>query len=157
MLAEEDLTSVAKGLLSYIVWDYSEPIRELATEILYPYADTVKEEIVSQYSEVDDVRKACFTDILSHASKDDRVFNILIEEFIKNQDNIPLYAGYLGKYGDERALPFLMSTIENEKINYNDFEELRFAIECLGGEYTKERDFSKDKTYKKITSQTEEN
>ena len=71
-------------------------------------------------------------------------------EFAKNTDNIPLYASYLAKYGDERALPFLMTAIEGEKISYADFEELRFAIEALGGKYDKERDFSQDKTYKKI-------
>ena len=46
----------------------------------------------------------------------------------------------------------LSSAPENEKINYHDFEELRFAIEVLGGEYTEERDFSSDKIYKKIKS-----
>ena len=43
-----------------------------------------------------------------------------------------------------------MTAIEGEKISYADFEELRFAIEALGGKYDKERDFSQDKTYKKI-------
>ena len=70
----------------------------------------------------------------------------------KNQDNIPLYSSYIAKYGDERALPLLLKTIENEKLNYADFEELRFAIEALGGEYNKVRDFKSDKTYKKIMS-----
>ena len=76
--------------------------------------------------------------------------NPLIEQFEKNQDNIPLYSSYIAKYGDERALPLLLKTIENEKLNYADFEELRFAIEALGGEYNKIRDFSKDKSFKKI-------
>ena len=78
------------------------------------------------------------------------MFDILIEQFAKNQDKIPIYAGYLAKYGDERALAFLMAQIEREDISYADFEELRFAIEALGGEYNKVRDFKKDKTYKKI-------
>lgn len=30
------------------------------------------------------------------------------------------------------------------------FQELKFAIEALGGEYEKERDFSNDPAYKKI-------
>ena len=52
----------------------------------------------------------------------------------------------------ERALPFLTVAIEKEKISYADFEELRFAIEALGGSYDKERDFSRDKSFKKIKS-----
>ncbi len=150
MISEKDCAKALKRLIEFIVFDYSEPIRELATEILYPYADAVKEDLLSQINEVDLVRRACFTEILSHASKDDRVFNLLIDEFLKNQNNIPLYAGYLGKYGDDRALPFLTTAIEGEKINYHDFEELRFAIEVLGGEYTGTRDFSNDKAYKAI-------
>ncbi|MBQ8427002.1 MAG: hypothetical protein IJX16_04495, partial [Clostridia bacterium] len=130
--------------------DYSETIRELATERLSNLADTVKEEILAQFNEVDDVKKACLTEILSNASKDDRVFELLINEFLRNATQVPLYANYLAKYGDERALPFLLTAIENEKISYADFEELRFAIEALGGEYNKSRDFSLDKTYKKI-------
>jgi len=96
------------------------------------------------------VKKACLTEILSKTEKDDKVFDILIEQFAIHQDEIPLYAGYLARYGDERALPFLLTAIENEKLSYSDFNELKFAIESLGGEYDKERDFTKDKTYKKI-------
>ncbi len=150
MLSDKDCKKALKRLIEFIVLDYDESIRELATEILYPYADDVKEDLLSQINEVDLTRRACFTEILSHASKDDRVFNLLLDEFLKNQNNIPLYAGYLAKYGDERALPYLLSAIEGEKINYHDFEELRFAIEVLGGEYTKTRDFSSDKAYAKI-------
>ena len=78
------------------------------------------------------------------------MFDILVEQFAKNQDKIPISASYLAKYGDDRALPFLLAEIEKEKISYADFEELRFAIEALGGEYDKVRDFKNDKSYKKI-------
>ena len=150
MLSDMGSLGVAKRYMEFILWDYSETIRELATERLSNLADTVKEEILAQFNEVDDVKKACLTEILSNASKDDRVFELLINEFLRNATQVPLYANYLAKYGDERALPFLLTAIENEKISYADFEELRFAIEALGGEYNKSRDFSLGKTYKKI-------
>ena len=143
----------AKRYLEFILWDYSEPIKELATELLCNMAETVKEEVISQFKECSQEVKAYLTQILSYTQKDDRVFDILVAEFAKNQDNIPLYAGYLAKFGDERALPFLLTAIENEKINYFDFEELRFAIEALGGTYDKKRDFTSDKIYKKIKGQ----
>ncbi len=150
MLDGKDLTSALERLINLIEWDYTEPVREQATAMLYDYANAVKDLLLSRIDQVDIVRRACFVEILSHAEKDQRVFDLLIEEFLKNQNQIPLYAGYLGKYGDEKALPYLYEAIEKEKIDYNDFEELRFAIETLGGEYTKERDFSRDKAYKKI-------
>ena len=150
MLGEIGSQKPAKRYLEFIMWDFSEGIRELATELLKDMAELVKEDVLNQFSDADDIKKACLTEILSCCKKDDRVFDILVAEFAKHQNNVPLYAGYLAKYGDERALPFLTASIEREKISYADFEELRFAIEALGGEYNKERDFSSDKTFKKI-------
>ncbi len=150
ILSDKNSSISADRYLEFILWDYSMPIRELATELLSQYPEKVLEKILAQFKETNEDKKANLTEILSHAQKDDRVFNILIEEFVKNQDKIPEYASYLSKYGDERALPFLMTAIESDKIDYSDFEELRFAIESLGGTYDKERDFSKDKVKNKI-------
>ena len=142
----------AKRYLEFILWDYPESIKELATELLCNCANDVKDEILTQFKETTAEIKAYLTQILSNCKQEDKIFDILVAEFAKNQDNIPLYAGYLAKYGDDRALPFLMTAIESDKINYFDFEELRFAIEALGGEYNKKRDFTSDKVYKKIKS-----
>ena len=142
----------AKRYLEFVLWDYSLPIKELATELLCNFADEVKEEILFHFKDSSTEIKSYLTQILSNSSKDDRIFDLLIAEFAKNQKDIPIYAGYLARYGDERALPFLMQSIESDKINYFDFEELRFAIEALGGEYNKKRDFSSDRIYKKIQS-----
>ena len=153
MLISMNSQNCYKRFLEMIVWDYSPIIKELATEYLRDNADSVKEEILSQYQECDKTVQEYLTEILAGASKEDKIFDILVAQFAKNQNNIPVYANYLAKYGDERALPFLINAIENEKVSYADFEELRFAIEALGGSYEKERDFSKDKFFKKIREQ----
>lgn len=150
MLVDMGSKSCVNRYLEMVVFDYSEPIKELATEYLKENAELVKDSVLSQFNECDDKVKEYLSEILSGCKKDDRVFDILINQFVKNQHQIPIYASYLSKFGDERALPFLMKAIEDEKISYADFEELRFAIEALGGEYNKVRDFKKDKTYKKI-------
>lgn len=134
----------------YALTDYPDSVGELATEFLCEIADKVKASAVERYKESDEKGKARIAEILSRAGKDDAVFNILVEEFVKHGENIPLYASYLSRYGDERAIPFLSTAAENDKISYADFEELRFAIESLGGECKVKRDFTKDKTYKKI-------
>ena len=61
-----------------------------------------------------------------------------------------MHASYLAAYGDARALPVLMEVIDRDDIDYVEFQELKFAVEALGGEYTKERDFSDDPYYKEI-------
>ena len=114
------------------------------------------EQILAEIDGVSQDKKINLVEILSHTQKDDRVFNVLVEEFVANKDKVQIYAGYLSKYGDDRALPVLFEAIEQENITYADFEELRFAIEALGGEYDKVRDFSKDKTYKKIFAEVKE-
>ena len=157
IIKDNGANKVKGRYLKYILWDYSEIIRELATETLIDFADDVKEDILSQFKDADESKKIYLTEILANTKMvagDDRVFDILVAEFVKNQDAVPIYAGYLSKYGDDRAIPFLTAAIEREKISYADFEELRFAIEALGGEYNKTRDFSKDKSYKKIKATT---
>lgn len=151
ILNDKNSNKCADRYLEFILWDYTESVREFATELLCGYADKVKEKILTQYKEVCEEKKGNLTEILSHASKDDRIFDILIEQFVKHPKEISLYCSYIARYGDERALPFLLAKIEEEGINYSDFEELRFTIEALGGEYDKERDFSKDAVKKKIT------
>ena len=66
------------------------------------------------------------------------------------EEDLPLYAGYLAAYGDERVLPLLLERIGRQDIGYAAFCELRFAIEALGGSYDAERDFSSDEAYKKV-------
>lgn len=150
MLAEKQSKKCLLRYLELVTWDYSEPIKELATEYLRDNAEAVKEQVLTAYKEADESVKPYLTEILAGCKSDDRVFDILTLEFVRHGENVPLYANYLAKYGDERALPFLMTAIENEKISYADFEELRFAIEALGGSYDKIRDFKSDKSFKKI-------
>ena len=114
--------------LQFISWDYSQTIKELATEHLREFSDKVKESVLTLFEQSEQDVKAYLTEILAGCSHDDRVFNILIEQFVKNPNNLALNANYLAKYGDERALAFLMTAIEEEKISYADFQELRFAI-----------------------------
>ena len=135
--------------MEFAFCDYPDSVGELATEFLCEIADEVRTAVIEQYESASDRAKERIAEILSRAGKDDGAFNVLLSEFIKHGENLPLYAGYLARYGDERALPYLTAAAENEKISYADYEELRFAIESLGGE-CKPRDFSADKTYKKI-------
>lgn len=136
--------------LEFALFDYPEEIGELATEFLTENADKVKSEVLTALKDAPEDKKARLSEILSSVKeKEDAVFDALIAEFVKNKENIPLYASFLARYGDERAIPFLAATADGD-VNYADFEELRFAIEALGGEYKGKKDFSADKIYKKI-------
>lgn len=148
ILSEKNCVKAVDKFFDFIVWDYDETVTELATEFLSVYPDEIAERAIDTYKDIKKQKRVYLLEILSRVSKkDNRIFEILINEFILNPDNIPLYANYIARYGDERALPMLLTTIESDKIDYTDFQELKCAIEALGGEYNNKRDFSNDRAY----------
>jgi len=127
----------------------SESLIESVTEALTDNANEVKDEIIKVYDKNDKSSKY-FVEVLASTTPCDDVFNILIDEFKSHTSEIALYATYLSKYGDDRALPVLYEAISKDSVSYIDFKELKLAIEALGGEYEENRDFKKDKTFNKI-------
>ena len=127
----------------------SEDIRNTCVDLVKEFADEVKEQALSYYKQ--GVQKGYMLEILSRVIiHDDEIFEILIKEFRTDAENIPMLASYLASYGDERALPYLLDKIDEEGINYVEFQELKYAIESLGGTYEKPRDFSADPYYQAI-------
>lgn len=128
---------------------YDEHVKDSVADLLKARADEAAEGVLPL---VGTASEPYALEILSKVQKrDDRVYSALLNAFKGADDaDAPLYAGYLASYGDERALPALLAAIGREDIGYVLFQELKFAIEALGGEYEKERDFSNDPAYKKI-------
>lgn len=113
-------------------------------------ADLVKERALECYSRGE--QRQLMLEILSCVKKrDERVFNVLIKEF-RGGDDVQMLAGYLAAYGDERALGFLYEKIEEEGLPFIEFQEIKYAIEALGGEYTGGRDYSGDPAYELVHS-----
>ncbi len=123
----------------------TEDIRSDITDILRASADEVKTRCVSLYRE--GKMKEYALEILSRCKeKEDEVFDILLSAFREGEETATR-AGYLAAYGDERALPYLLSRIEDRSIGFVEFQELKYAVEALGGSYDEERDFTQDKDY----------
>ena len=130
--------------------DEDEDFKNQCADFIKEKADLVKEQALKNYK--NGVERPLMLEILSKVQgRDERVFEILLNEFRGGED-VPMCAGYLASYGDERALPYLMDKIDEEGISYIEFQELKYAIEALGGEYTKQRDFSGDEYYELIRS-----
>ncbi len=133
----------------------SDEIKDACTDYIKEKADIAAEQALKFYA--DGIERGRMLEILSRCTvRDDRIFDILIKEFRTDSENLPMLAGYLAAYGDERALPYLMDRIDEEGISYADFRELKYAVETLGGEYNKERDFSDDAAYILIKSHGEQ-
>ena len=125
---------------------FDEELRSDVTDVLRAFADEVKAEALAYYRE----GKACayMLEILSRVkTRDDEVFEMLLNAFLTDEENLRLNAGYLAAYGDERALNYLLEKIEDRSLGFVEFQELKYAIEALGGCYDEPRDFSSDKDY----------
>lgn len=127
----------------------SEDIRNTCVDNIKELADDVKEQALDMYA-AGELREYMLEILSRCVIKDDKIFDILVKEFRSDPDNVPMHASYLAAYGDERALPYLMDKIDEEGISFIEYQELKYAIESLGGSYDKERDFSSDPYYKLV-------
>ena len=133
-----------------IATEEDEDFKNQCADFIKEKADLVMEQAIENYN--NGVERPLMLEILSKVvRRDERVYDILLKEF-RSGDDVPLHAGFLASYGDERALPYLLDKIDEDGISYVEFQELKYAIESLGGEYTKQRDFSGDEYYELIRS-----
>ena len=124
-----------------------ESLLETLTEVLTQNAESVKEEVLSAYSK-DSKSSIYFVEILASMSLDDRVLNILLAEFDSRDSGLSLYASYISKYGDEKALPSLYNKLQKTGLQYYDRKEIELAIENLGGDPTSPME--EERYFKKI-------
>lgn len=88
-------------------------------------------------------------DVLANFPGHENVYQLAVRLFEKNPNRRALFASYLAKLGDPRALPILIAAANEENCRYMDFIELRAAIEELGGE-APEREFYDDPEYEAL-------
>lgn len=91
--------------------------------------------------------KEALLEVLCDFPGDEDVFAFTLKSFQEQKNQRALFAGYLAKLEDDRALEALLEVAEGNDISYIDFIEIRSAIERLGSE-APIRDFSNDPTYR---------
>lgn len=122
-----------------------EDLRSDIVDIFKLHADDFKEKVLTAYKQKTLGEYAL--EIMSRVrTRDERVYQTLLSAFLSGK-NTAMHAGYLAAYGDDRALPHLFNKIEQQSIGFVEFQELKYAIEALGGEYNEPRDFTGDKDY----------
>ena len=138
---------VLKKYLSMLVSpDCGEELRNILSAILKEKADIVADEASDYYER--GVERELMLEILARSViRNDKIFDILIKEFKSNPEKVSANANLLARYGDERALKYLLEKIDEEDVSYLEYKELLLAIESLGGTYERERDFSDDPYY----------
>ena len=121
-----------------------EGLRELGVEVLCENADNVSDLLYNAIPSATHAQKGMIAEVLVNAKRDDRTLRLL-EELFAQGDNVPFYAGLMGKYGDERASAMLYRALDT--CNYMEYIEIKNAIERMGGVVDDTRDFSDDPYY----------
>ncbi|MGN0997906.1 MAG: hypothetical protein ACI4PG_13445 [Candidatus Ventricola sp.] len=123
---------------------------DLCAEALLGMGEAVVTPILDALEGATETAKDIFADILSNYPGDERIFALLMERFAAGQERRALYASYLAKLGDDRALPALMNAAMDQDVNYLDYIEIAEAIDALGGERPPEREFAGDPYYESL-------
>lgn len=140
-------------MVEYIRWqverNQEEDLLDNALESLRGMGDTVRGPAKIAFAAAGQEGREALLDVLCDYPGDDDVFSFALQCFETQKEKRALFAGYLAKLDDDRALEALLDAAECGDINYVDFIEIRSAIERLGSEAPL-RDFSNDPTYKAV-------
>lgn len=123
---------------------------DMYAESLQSMGEAVVAPILAALPAAGETGRDIFADILSNFPGEEESFRLLMERFERCDDRRALFASYLAKYGDDRALPALRRAAEDPQVNYLDFVEISSAIEALGGERPAEREFAGDPYYESL-------
>ena len=137
----------------YISWQLDrkgqDELKDSALEALTDMGQCVVQPILQELPKANDEGEEALLEVLSHFPGNEQIFKLAIRLFQERKDRRALFAGYLAKLGDDRALPELTAAAQEDKLPYLTFIEIRNAIETLGG-ICPERDFDDDPEYEAL-------
>lgn len=128
-------------------------VADVAAELLQTLGEDCVPPILERINEVTDEARETYLDVLCNFPGDERIFPPLMEAFETHPDKRALYASYLGKLGDSRAVETLKETLTDPELNYLDYLEIRNAVEMLGGTVEIDREFAGDPYYEALKGQ----
>ena len=137
----------------YINWQLNraekDEIKDNALESLREMGQAVVQPILQVVDQANAAGQEALLEVLADYPGNEQTFRLAMRLFREHPERRALFAGYLAKLGDTRALPELEEAARDEKLNYLTFIELRNAIEVLGGNCP-EREFEEDPEYEAL-------
>ena len=137
----------------YINWQLDradkDEMRDSALESLREMGESVVQPILQNVGKANAAGQEALLEVLSNFPGNEQIFRLAMKLFQEHPEKRALFAGYLAKIGDDRALPELIRAAEEENVSYLTFIELRSAIEELGGTCP-EREFIDDPEYEAL-------
>lgn len=137
----------------YIRWqldrEREDELKDSALESLTAMGECVVQPILQELPRANEAGEEALMEVLSHFPGNEQIFRLAIKLFTQRKERRALFAGYLAKLGDDRALPELISAAAEAKLPYLTFIEIRNAIEILGG-VCPERSYEDDPEYEAL-------
>ena len=125
-------------------------LADVAAELMANMGNGVVKPILERFEDVNDYAQETYLDILVNFPGDERIYDLLMRAFGDHQEKIALYASFIGKLGDARAVEELKKALILPEITYLDYLEIRNAIEMLGETVDIEREFAGDPYYETL-------
>ena len=155
MIAVELLREMESTLpkMQYILWQLDrrpkDDLRDNALESLILMGECVVQPILQELPKANEAGEEALLEVLSHFPGNEQTFRLGMKLFRERKEKQALFAGYLARLGDDRALPALTEAAKEKDLPYLAFIEIRNAIESLGG-VCPERDYEDDPEYEAL-------
>ena len=155
MIAVELLREMESTLpkMQYINWQLDrnpvDELRDNALESLIAMGETVVQPILQVLRQANSAGQEALLEVLANFPGQEPTFQLAMKLFREKKERRALFAGYLAKLGDERALETLQEAAKDPQISYLTYIEIRNAIEALGG-VCPDREFDEDPEYEAL-------
>lgn len=137
----------------YIRWqldrEAKDDLKDNALESLTLMGEAVVQPILQELPKAGAAGEEALLEVLSHFPGNEQIFKLAMRLFEERKEKRALFAGYLAKLGDDRALPALIKAAEAPDLPYLTFIEIRNAIDELGG-VCPEREYEDDPEYEAL-------
>ena len=124
-------------------------------EYLSEDCEEILDEMVSKMYAYEGETGKMLMEILANYKGNKAIFMGLVSWLYKGED-VALFAKLIGSYGDEKGVEVLKTFCKEYEPNYNEYMELRNAVEELGGDFELEEDFEDDPLYRYLKGLDEE-
>lgn len=126
-----------------------------AYEYLLEDCEPIVEDMVEKIYTLEGETGKMLMEVLAQYKGNKAIFMGLVSYLYKGED-VALFARLIGSYGDEQGIEVIKTFCESYEPNYNEYMELRNAVEELGGDFDLKQDFSDDPFYRFLKGLDEE-
>jgi hypothetical protein len=148
VLSDMGSTLFIQENINIFCFSESEVLAEAAAEALKYAGQDAQKELLRIYEDerdIDTLEKLIYVLVYSEPRVEGLADKLIA--LMPLTQNKAIIAGMMAFYGDDKCLPILKVAQDSEEINYIDYVEICDAIEALGGETSREREFDGDDYY----------